>query len=833
MVFLFIQPPAMIAMIHHTNKIDIIYMATVFSNKNDLEQAINDYLNNPTTSFPPISTWDVSTITDMSNLFNNKIDTPQKNMKINNIVNWDVSNVENMSNMFSGCVAFNQSLVSLSEDQRRINSWNVRNVRDMSGMFSGCSSFNQPLERWDVRNVENMSNMFSGCVAFNQSLLFQSEEDEDTYGWQVDNVRNMSGMFRGCINFNQPLNYWDVRNVRDMNNMFSGCSNFNQHLNTWEVDLVIDMSNMFSGCIIFNKPLNNWDVRNVRDMSGMFSGCSSFNQPLNDWNVNNVTNHTDMFNDCIISEENKPQFIQQGIPINNHIHIDIPAPPDEDEDEDEVGMPTGMAFHIHNEFQGINLNKVLQIVEIDPVTQQPWDASAHFPFGSPNNPGDVSIFKNLFDSMVDYIYGSDTHLSTTRTGGNRIVTSTSLITIEPIQIPKQHMLDGIDAIFYKLTNSGVYYNPGYELLLRTIRNMVQFMWKHQDPSIFGTSSEITQEERRNIAKEFIRNYMIDFVHGCLTAYNNSSGTMSSILPNGAAEQLETRRNEILRSASCVKGLMERLITSSGGAIPNDMSKLQSIESKYSTLSNIILKLDVIQMEQINEYLKDDYERISKILMDVETAENEGKIDEFFQTEDGEYLRLIANMPEPERLDYIAKEIIARIKSTGKSFQKSEEEIVAYIVTSLSVFTEYTDSELAKYKTTFLKKESVRGGGGKYKPLSSEAFKIKLLQAKILWENIINKVDKNDNSCVKKFKGGKSLVNTLKKLKYIKKKPTTKTRKPKNRKTKTRKTKNNYNPTKLLTKKSLRAKRNITKTRKRSRKPVRRLKKRYTRKNTKR
>ena len=120
---------------------------------------------------PPISTWNTSKVTDMSNLFYGK-------SKFNdNISAWDTSNVTNMSCMFTAS-AFNQPL----------NNWRVDNVTDMSSMFSQASSFNQPLNDWRVNNATNMSYMFAHASSFNQPLN----------DWRVDNVKDMDRMFEGA-----------------------------------------------------------------------------------------------------------------------------------------------------------------------------------------------------------------------------------------------------------------------------------------------------------------------------------------------------------------------------------------------------------------------------------------------------------------------------------------------------------------------------------------------------------------------------------------------------------------------------------------------------------
>jgi surface protein len=58
------------------------------------------------------------------------------------IDNWDVSNVTDMSNMFETAI-FNQP----------IGNWDVSSVTNMSGMFSENISFNQDLSNWSVGNV--------------------------------------------------------------------------------------------------------------------------------------------------------------------------------------------------------------------------------------------------------------------------------------------------------------------------------------------------------------------------------------------------------------------------------------------------------------------------------------------------------------------------------------------------------------------------------------------------------------------------------------------------------------------------------------------------------
>ena len=74
---------------------------------NNIRDAVNlwcDYEDQANDFFGHISEWDVSSVTDMSHLFEDKIDFNQ------DISNWDTSRVENMGFMFKRARSFNQDI---------------------------------------------------------------------------------------------------------------------------------------------------------------------------------------------------------------------------------------------------------------------------------------------------------------------------------------------------------------------------------------------------------------------------------------------------------------------------------------------------------------------------------------------------------------------------------------------------------------------------------------------------------------------------------------------------------------------------------------------------
>jgi surface protein len=257
-------------------------------------------------------------VTDMARLFAGDLNSEKRPFN-EEIGNWDVSNVTNMSQMFDES-SFNQdigiwdvtkvtSMVAMFEEtpfNQDLSSWNVSSVRDMSGMFQN-SKFNKDISTWNVASVEYMTWMFRNSK-FNQDIsnwnvsrvsnmrkmFMNSPFNQDISSWNVSNVTDMIGMF-GETPFSGELGRWDVGNVTDMSEMFYGNNAFNSDISSWNVSNVRSMNVMFANSQ-FNSDISNWDVSNVEDMSFMFIS-SGFNRDLSSWNVFKVVRMTAMFAD--------------------------------------------------------------------------------------------------------------------------------------------------------------------------------------------------------------------------------------------------------------------------------------------------------------------------------------------------------------------------------------------------------------------------------------------------------------------------------------------------------------------------------------------------------
>jgi len=234
----------------------------------------------------PIGSWDVSAVTDTSWLFvdASRHPFPGANKFNGDLSKWDVSSVTNMYNMFNSASSFNGDL----------SKWDVSSVQGMRAMFDKASSFNGDLSKWDVSGATAKGGL---AFMFNKVSLFNG----DLSKWDVSRVKNMYATFKSASFFNGDLSKWDVSGVvtnGGMKSMFNAASSFNGDLSKWDVSKVMFMNTMFQSASSFNSDLSKWDVSSVKNMEAMFQSAESFNGDLSKWDVSRVANMKAMFRDA-------------------------------------------------------------------------------------------------------------------------------------------------------------------------------------------------------------------------------------------------------------------------------------------------------------------------------------------------------------------------------------------------------------------------------------------------------------------------------------------------------------------------------------------------------
>ena len=183
---------------------------------------------------------------------------------------WDVSLITDMSQLFYQNNTFNEPL----------NKWVTKQVTNMSLMFAGASKFNQPLNGgykphcwafiFSQYGVVNDSTKITGRRLFHKLPVFL--------------VRRVA-----LYAFGDHIGGFDTSQVTDMSGMFQLASSFNQPIGQWKTNQVTNMSGMFYVASSFNQPIGQWKTNQVTNMRSMFSGASSFNQPIGQWETNQVT----------------------------------------------------------------------------------------------------------------------------------------------------------------------------------------------------------------------------------------------------------------------------------------------------------------------------------------------------------------------------------------------------------------------------------------------------------------------------------------------------------------------------------------------------------------
>ena len=179
-----------------------------FTSNQELRRALKNLQYNPktnkyTSEYGDPYEWDISEVTDMSDLFMYGLIKTEKDCdKFRFIEHWDVSHVTNMKNMFYDCENLKLSF----------HGWNVGNVTNMHGMFASCKNIFSDcgLDDWDVSNVKDMHVMFNGATSLSHDKEPSLNINIDN--WDVSNVEDMTAMFQGTY-LKRDLSKWNPKSL--------------------------------------------------------------------------------------------------------------------------------------------------------------------------------------------------------------------------------------------------------------------------------------------------------------------------------------------------------------------------------------------------------------------------------------------------------------------------------------------------------------------------------------------------------------------------------------------------------------------------------------------
>jgi surface protein len=321
-----------------------------------------------TTSFnQDISSWDVSSVTNMGGMFNSASSFNQ------DISSWDTSSVTNMSSMFSYATSFNQD----------ISSWDVSSVGSMTGFMDGKSTANYSyydnlLNAWSSLTLQNSVTLDMGTIEYGAAGASARQSIIDNYNWIItdggqltqflsvwnttlgDGTASIALPLFSAGNYNFTVNWgdsntdtitawnqaevthtyatggtytviisgtiegWRFQGTGDCQKLtevtdigvlkfvddfsggyFRGCSNLTSIDGTFDLTGLTNISNMFFGCTLLTNinGIESWDVSNITSMGSVFFD-TPFNQDISTWTTSNVTTMAGMFKNASLFNQN-------------------------------------------------------------------------------------------------------------------------------------------------------------------------------------------------------------------------------------------------------------------------------------------------------------------------------------------------------------------------------------------------------------------------------------------------------------------------------------------------------------------------------------------------
>lgn len=201
-----------------------------------------------------IGGWDVSHVTNMSNMLNS-------NNFNSDIGSWDVSAVTNFNQFVNGSSFNNGGVGGVGVG---MDTWNVQAATNMTAMFDSASAFNQYIGSWTLNPAGNLSlsAIFRGANAF----------DQDLSGWDWSKVVNI-------------VHFMRYKSAVSSQYTSGGVSGVGVGMDTWDMSNITNAQEAFLQ-FRFNVYIGSWDLSSCTNMKSMFSNCFSFNQDIGGWTLN-------------------------------------------------------------------------------------------------------------------------------------------------------------------------------------------------------------------------------------------------------------------------------------------------------------------------------------------------------------------------------------------------------------------------------------------------------------------------------------------------------------------------------------------------------------------
>lgn len=199
-----------------------------------------------------LETWNTSNVRYMTSMFSYGVSYSHNGkLKNINLSTWDVSKVKDMSDMFYGCGSL---------EYLNVSGWNTKNLKSADHMFCQCVSLkNLDVSKWNVSKVLDFNAMFHSC----SSLTYI-----DVSKWDTSSAIYMCQMFEMCTSLKQlDVSHFNTDKVIGFCEMFKDCRNLEE----------LDLSSFSTKSVPAGECIRGKGeyFRCCSGMKDMFKNCSS------------------------------------------------------------------------------------------------------------------------------------------------------------------------------------------------------------------------------------------------------------------------------------------------------------------------------------------------------------------------------------------------------------------------------------------------------------------------------------------------------------------------------------------------------------------------------
>ncbi|MCY3411015.1 MAG: BspA family leucine-rich repeat surface protein [Candidatus Heimdallarchaeota archaeon] len=156
-------------------------------------------------------------------------------------------------------------------------------------------SINYGADRLNIIDVSNWGPLVLGDTT-NQFFGAQNMQITATDVPDLSQTTSLDYAFHSADSLgNADLSGWNTSTITSMRYTFADTNNFNGDISTWDVSHVTLINSMFSNAAAFDQSLNAWNVSSVQYMPRLFANAVSFQGDISSWDVSNVINMNEVF----------------------------------------------------------------------------------------------------------------------------------------------------------------------------------------------------------------------------------------------------------------------------------------------------------------------------------------------------------------------------------------------------------------------------------------------------------------------------------------------------------------------------------------------------------